>query len=166
MIWSLFLVTFCPSLTAGEQNSKQADVNTLNGAFETVMRVHYPTALGRIAIRMVPCPAVCVDAFSLVSKWEKLLSIQQRWISCDAGTACCADVKHRYTLADAEIMTFPLCSAVWAPTATMRAACLAVRTTSRWLLCLCWLPLHLSIKTPWRLSSYEPIRCILTSSSL
>ncbi|XP_068191489.1 membrane-associated phosphatidylinositol transfer protein 2-like [Antennarius striatus] len=52
---------------SGEQNSKQGDGNTLNGAFETVMRVHYPTALGRIAIRMVPCPAVCVDAFSLVS---------------------------------------------------------------------------------------------------
>ncbi|XP_047426001.1 membrane-associated phosphatidylinositol transfer protein 2-like isoform X7 [Mugil cephalus] len=52
---------------SGEQNNKQGDVNTLTGAFETVMRVHYPTALGRIAIRMVPCPAVCVDAFSLVS---------------------------------------------------------------------------------------------------
>uniref|UniRef100_A0A8C7Z9B1 Phosphatidylinositol transfer protein membrane associated 2 n=1 Tax=Oryzias sinensis TaxID=183150 RepID=A0A8C7Z9B1_9TELE len=48
-------------------HSKQADVNTLSGAFETVMRVHYPAALGRIAIRMVPCPAVCVEAFSLVS---------------------------------------------------------------------------------------------------
>ncbi|XP_041825629.1 membrane-associated phosphatidylinositol transfer protein 2-like [Melanotaenia boesemani] len=52
---------------SGEQNSKQGDVNTLSGAFETVMRVHYPAALSRIAIRMVPCPAVCVDAFSLVS---------------------------------------------------------------------------------------------------
>uniref|UniRef100_A0AAQ5Z4Z5 DDHD domain-containing protein n=1 Tax=Amphiprion ocellaris TaxID=80972 RepID=A0AAQ5Z4Z5_AMPOC len=52
---------------SGEQNNKQGDVNTLSGSFETVMRVHYPTALGRIAIRMVPCPAVCVDAFSLVS---------------------------------------------------------------------------------------------------
>ncbi|XP_069557682.1 membrane-associated phosphatidylinositol transfer protein 2-like isoform X1 [Brachyistius frenatus] len=52
---------------SGEQNSKQGDVNTLNGAFETVMRVHYPAALGRLAIRVVPCPAVCVDAFSLVS---------------------------------------------------------------------------------------------------
>uniref|UniRef100_A0A3Q2XER3 Phosphatidylinositol transfer protein, membrane-associated 2 n=2 Tax=Hippocampus comes TaxID=109280 RepID=A0A3Q2XER3_HIPCM len=31
------------------------------------MRVHYPTALGRVAIRTVPCPAVCVEAFSLVS---------------------------------------------------------------------------------------------------
>ncbi|XP_024113525.1 membrane-associated phosphatidylinositol transfer protein 2 isoform X1 [Oryzias melastigma] len=51
----------------GEQSSKQGDVNTLSGAFETVMRVHYPAALGRIAIRMVPCPAVCVEAFSLVS---------------------------------------------------------------------------------------------------
>ncbi|KAM7392431.1 hypothetical protein PAMA_007515 [Pampus argenteus] len=52
---------------SGEQNNKQGDVNTLSGAFETVMRVHYPAALGRLAIRMVPCPAVCVDAFSLVS---------------------------------------------------------------------------------------------------
>ncbi|XP_027880991.1 membrane-associated phosphatidylinositol transfer protein 2 isoform X2 [Xiphophorus couchianus] len=52
---------------SGEQNSKQGDVNTLSGAFETVMRVHYPAALGRLTVRMVPCPAVCVDAFSLVS---------------------------------------------------------------------------------------------------
>lgn len=52
---------------SGDQNSKQGDVNTLSGAFDTVMRVHYPTALGRIAIRTVPCPAICVEAFSLVS---------------------------------------------------------------------------------------------------
>ncbi|XP_060751666.1 membrane-associated phosphatidylinositol transfer protein 2 isoform X3 [Tachysurus vachellii] len=51
----------------GDQSSKQADVNTISSVFETVMRVHYPTALGRIAIRTVPCPAVCVEAFSLVS---------------------------------------------------------------------------------------------------
>uniref|UniRef100_A0A8C5FC83 DDHD domain-containing protein n=1 Tax=Gadus morhua TaxID=8049 RepID=A0A8C5FC83_GADMO len=51
----------------GEASSKQADVNTLSGAFEGVMRVHYPTALGRIALRLVPCPAVCAEAFSLVS---------------------------------------------------------------------------------------------------
>ncbi|XP_059395133.1 membrane-associated phosphatidylinositol transfer protein 2-like isoform X3 [Carassius carassius] len=52
---------------SGDQNSKQGDVNTISSAFEAVMRVHYPTALGRIAIRLVPCPAVCVEAFSLVS---------------------------------------------------------------------------------------------------
>ncbi|XP_062869720.1 membrane-associated phosphatidylinositol transfer protein 2 isoform X3 [Trichomycterus rosablanca] len=51
----------------GEQGGKQADVNTISSVFETVMRVHYPAALGRIAIRLVPCPAVCVEAFSLVS---------------------------------------------------------------------------------------------------
>ncbi|XP_029296006.1 membrane-associated phosphatidylinositol transfer protein 2-like isoform X2 [Cottoperca gobio] len=51
----------------GDQNSKQADVNTISTAFETVMRVHYPAALGRLAIRLVPCPAICAEAFSLVS---------------------------------------------------------------------------------------------------
>ncbi|XP_049433635.1 membrane-associated phosphatidylinositol transfer protein 2-like isoform X5 [Epinephelus fuscoguttatus] len=51
----------------GDQNSKQADVNTISSAFDTVMRVHYPAALGRIAIRLVPCPAICAEAFSLVS---------------------------------------------------------------------------------------------------
>ncbi|XP_035247617.1 membrane-associated phosphatidylinositol transfer protein 2-like isoform X1 [Anguilla anguilla] len=52
---------------AGDQSSKQGDVNTISTAFETVMRVHYPTALGRIAIRLVPCPAICAEPFSLVS---------------------------------------------------------------------------------------------------
>ncbi|XP_075955093.1 membrane-associated phosphatidylinositol transfer protein 2-like isoform X5 [Anarhichas minor] len=51
----------------GDQNSKQADVNTISTAFDTVMCVHYPAALGRIAIRLVPCPAICAEAFSLVS---------------------------------------------------------------------------------------------------
>ncbi|XP_034547430.1 membrane-associated phosphatidylinositol transfer protein 2-like isoform X2 [Notolabrus celidotus] len=51
----------------GDQNSKQADVNTISAVFDTVMRVHYPAALGRIAIRLVPCPAICAEAFSLVS---------------------------------------------------------------------------------------------------
>uniref|UniRef100_A0A3Q2QU40 Phosphatidylinositol transfer protein membrane associated 2 n=1 Tax=Fundulus heteroclitus TaxID=8078 RepID=A0A3Q2QU40_FUNHE len=51
----------------GDQSSKQADVNTISTAFDTVMRVHYPAALGHIAIRLVPCPAICAEAFSLVS---------------------------------------------------------------------------------------------------
>ncbi|XP_055018149.1 LOW QUALITY PROTEIN: membrane-associated phosphatidylinositol transfer protein 2-like [Boleophthalmus pectinirostris] len=51
----------------GEQSSKQADVNTISTAFDAVMRVHYPAALGRIAIRLVPCPPICADAFNLVS---------------------------------------------------------------------------------------------------
>ncbi|XP_044131644.1 membrane-associated phosphatidylinositol transfer protein 2 isoform X8 [Bufo gargarizans] len=51
----------------GDQNSKQGDVNTIKSVFDTVMRVHYPAALGHIAVRLVPCPAICAEAFSLVS---------------------------------------------------------------------------------------------------
>ncbi|XP_043923850.1 membrane-associated phosphatidylinositol transfer protein 2 isoform X2 [Protopterus annectens] len=52
---------------SGDQSSKQGDVNTIATAFDTVMRLHYPAALGHIAIRLVPCPAICSEAFSLVS---------------------------------------------------------------------------------------------------
>uniref|UniRef100_W5KNX2 Phosphatidylinositol transfer protein membrane associated 2 n=1 Tax=Astyanax mexicanus TaxID=7994 RepID=W5KNX2_ASTMX len=47
--------------------SKQGDVNTITSAFDTVMHVHYPSALGHVAIRLVPCPPICAEAFSLVS---------------------------------------------------------------------------------------------------
>ncbi|XP_067114789.1 LOW QUALITY PROTEIN: membrane-associated phosphatidylinositol transfer protein 2-like [Osmerus mordax] len=49
---------------AGRHGTAQAAMAT---AFETVMRVHYTAALGHIALRLVPCPAVCAEAFSLVS---------------------------------------------------------------------------------------------------
>nr|XP_008161751.1 membrane-associated phosphatidylinositol transfer protein 2 isoform X13 [Chrysemys picta bellii] len=52
---------------SGDQNSKQGDVNTITTVFDTVMRVHYPAALGHIALKLVPCPAICSEAFSLVS---------------------------------------------------------------------------------------------------
>ncbi|XP_074061578.1 membrane-associated phosphatidylinositol transfer protein 2 isoform X7 [Macrotis lagotis] len=52
---------------AGDQSSKQGDVNTITTAFDTVMRVHYPAALGRVTIKLVPCPPICSEAFSLVS---------------------------------------------------------------------------------------------------
>ncbi|XP_040203248.1 membrane-associated phosphatidylinositol transfer protein 2 isoform X12 [Rana temporaria] len=52
---------------SGDQSSKQGDVNTIKSVFDTVMRVHYPAALGHIAVRLVPCPAICSEAFSLVS---------------------------------------------------------------------------------------------------
>ncbi|KAM6165539.1 membrane-associated phosphatidylinositol transfer protein 2 isoform 2-T2 [Erethizon dorsatum] len=52
---------------AGDPSSKQGDTNTIANVFDTVMRVHYPSALGHLAIRLVPCPPVCADAFALVS---------------------------------------------------------------------------------------------------
>ncbi|XP_047416214.1 membrane-associated phosphatidylinositol transfer protein 2 isoform X5 [Sciurus carolinensis] len=51
----------------GDPSSKQGDANTIANVFDTVMRVHYPSALGHLAIRLVPCPPVCADAFALVS---------------------------------------------------------------------------------------------------
>lgn len=53
---------------AGDPSSKQGDTNTITNVFDTVMRVHYPSALGHLAIRLVPCPPICADAFALVSK--------------------------------------------------------------------------------------------------
>ncbi|XP_072443750.1 membrane-associated phosphatidylinositol transfer protein 2 isoform X4 [Chiloscyllium punctatum] len=52
---------------SGDQTSKQADVNTITSVFDTVMRVHFPAGLGHIAVKLVPCPAICSEVFSLVS---------------------------------------------------------------------------------------------------
>uniref|UniRef100_A0A8B9GAT4 Membrane-associated phosphatidylinositol transfer protein 3 n=1 Tax=Amazona collaria TaxID=241587 RepID=A0A8B9GAT4_9PSIT len=51
----------------GDHSSKLADINTFSSVFEKVTRAHFPAALGHILIRLVPCPAVCSAAFSLVS---------------------------------------------------------------------------------------------------
>ncbi|OXB79109.1 UNVERIFIED_CONTAM: hypothetical protein H355_005985 [Colinus virginianus] len=54
--------------TGGEdQSSKLADVSTFSSVFEKVTQAHFPAALGHILIRLVPCPAICAAAFSLVS---------------------------------------------------------------------------------------------------
>ncbi|XP_038615545.1 membrane-associated phosphatidylinositol transfer protein 3 isoform X1 [Tachyglossus aculeatus] len=51
----------------GDQTCKAADINTFSSVLEKVMRAHFPAALGHILIRFVPCPAICSEAFSLVS---------------------------------------------------------------------------------------------------
>ncbi|NXX27561.1 PITM1 protein, partial [Nicator chloris] len=52
----------------GEPGSKQADVQTLAATFDAVTRVHFPEALGHVALRLVPCPSICAAAYALVSK--------------------------------------------------------------------------------------------------
>lgn len=52
-----------------DASSKQADVQTLRLAFEAVTRVHFPEALGHVALRLVPCPPICAAAYALVSKY-------------------------------------------------------------------------------------------------
>ncbi|XP_029468259.1 membrane-associated phosphatidylinositol transfer protein 3 isoform X2 [Rhinatrema bivittatum] len=51
----------------GDQNCKAADINTFSSVFEKVTQAHFPASLGHVLIRLVPCPAVCSEAFSLVS---------------------------------------------------------------------------------------------------
>ncbi|NWS18716.1 PITM1 protein, partial [Pachyramphus minor] len=70
-IHALFLILHSGNILdqgAGEQGSKQADVQTLAATFDAVTRVHFPEALGHVALRLVPCPPICASAYTLVSK--------------------------------------------------------------------------------------------------
>uniref|UniRef100_A0A8C8SNH1 Phosphatidylinositol transfer protein membrane associated 1 n=1 Tax=Pelusios castaneus TaxID=367368 RepID=A0A8C8SNH1_9SAUR len=69
-IHALFLILHSGNILdqgAGEPGSKQADVQTLAAAFDAVARVHFPEALGHVALRLVPCPPICAAAYALVS---------------------------------------------------------------------------------------------------
>lgn len=47
--------------------AKKSDVTTLKGAFESVMRQHYPSLVGHIAIKLVSCPSVCTESLGILS---------------------------------------------------------------------------------------------------
>ncbi|KFR07516.1 Membrane-associated phosphatidylinositol transfer protein 1, partial [Nipponia nippon] len=75
-IHALFLILHSGNILdqgAGEPGSKQADVQTLAATFDAVTRVHFPEALGHVALRLVPCPPICAAAYALVSKygWQR-----------------------------------------------------------------------------------------------
>lgn len=53
---------------SGDLGAKAADVAILSTVLEKVGRAHFETAKHHIVIKLVPCPAVCAEAFSLVSK--------------------------------------------------------------------------------------------------
>ncbi|KAI5636155.1 phosphatidylinositol transfer protein domain-containing protein [Phthorimaea operculella] len=50
-----------------DMTAKKSDVTTFKGAFESVMRQHYPTLVGHIAIKLVSCPSICTDALGVLS---------------------------------------------------------------------------------------------------
>ncbi|XP_066552365.1 membrane-associated phosphatidylinositol transfer protein 3 isoform X2 [Amia ocellicauda] len=52
---------------SGDQSAKMTDVGMLSSVLEKVARVHFQAAADHVLIKLVPCPAVCADAFSLVS---------------------------------------------------------------------------------------------------
>ncbi|KAK4872443.1 hypothetical protein RN001_014472 [Aquatica leii] len=47
--------------------AKKSDATTFRGAFESVMRQHYPTLVGHIAIRLVSCPSICTEGLGILS---------------------------------------------------------------------------------------------------
>ncbi len=50
-----------------ETSVRKSDVTTFRGAFESVLRSHYPSLVGSIVIKCVPCPAVCTEALAVLS---------------------------------------------------------------------------------------------------
>lgn len=50
-----------------DMTAKKSDVTTFKGAFESVMRQHYPSLVGHIAIKLVSCPSVCTEALGVLS---------------------------------------------------------------------------------------------------
>uniref|UniRef100_A0A7N8WVZ9 Membrane-associated phosphatidylinositol transfer protein 3 n=1 Tax=Mastacembelus armatus TaxID=205130 RepID=A0A7N8WVZ9_9TELE len=51
----------------GDPGTKAGDVATLASVLEKVTRAHFQAAAEHVMIKLVPCPAVCAEAFSLVS---------------------------------------------------------------------------------------------------
>ncbi|KAF6724874.1 Membrane-associated phosphatidylinositol transfer protein 3 [Oryzias melastigma] len=51
----------------GDPSTKARDVATLASVLEKVTRAHFQAAAEHVMIKLVPCPAVCSEAFSLVS---------------------------------------------------------------------------------------------------
>ncbi|XP_054289278.1 protein retinal degeneration B isoform X3 [Macrosteles quadrilineatus] len=47
--------------------AKKSDITTFRGAFECVIRSHYPTLVGHIHIKLVSCPSICTDSLSVLS---------------------------------------------------------------------------------------------------
>lgn len=48
--------------------AKKSDVTTFRGAFESVLRQHYPSLISHIAIRLVSCPSICTEGLGILSR--------------------------------------------------------------------------------------------------
>ncbi|XP_076674034.1 retinal degeneration B isoform X4 [Andrena cerasifolii] len=47
--------------------AKKSDITTFKGAFESVMRQHYPSMVGHVSIKFVPCPSICTEGLGILS---------------------------------------------------------------------------------------------------
>ncbi|GAB6028613.1 hypothetical protein CHUAL_004450 [Chamberlinius hualienensis] len=53
--------------TASDYSTKKSDMATFRAAFNLVCKQHYPSMSGHVAIRLVACPQICLDAFGILS---------------------------------------------------------------------------------------------------
>ncbi|XP_066591659.1 protein retinal degeneration B isoform X3 [Prorops nasuta] len=47
--------------------AKKSDITTFRGAFESVMRQHYPSMVGHVSIKFVSCPPICTEGLGILS---------------------------------------------------------------------------------------------------
>uniref|UniRef100_H2Y8N0 DDHD domain-containing protein n=1 Tax=Ciona savignyi TaxID=51511 RepID=H2Y8N0_CIOSA len=52
----------------GLHSTKQSDVHTLQSTLEAVMKSYYKSVYGRLAVRLVSCPAICTEAYHLLQR--------------------------------------------------------------------------------------------------
>ncbi|KYN14107.1 Protein retinal degeneration B [Trachymyrmex cornetzi] len=47
--------------------AKKSDITTFRGAFESIMRQHYPSMVGHVSIKFVACPSICTEGLGILS---------------------------------------------------------------------------------------------------
>ncbi|XP_011708156.1 PREDICTED: protein retinal degeneration B isoform X2 [Wasmannia auropunctata] len=47
--------------------AKKSDITTFRGAFESIMRTHYPSMVGHVSIKFVSCPSICTEGLGILS---------------------------------------------------------------------------------------------------
>ncbi|XP_076344495.1 protein retinal degeneration B-like isoform X3 [Tachypleus tridentatus] len=65
----LIMVFHCGSVldTGTDPSSKKSDISTFRSTLENLVRQHYPMLVNHIAIRLIPCPAVCSEPLAVLS---------------------------------------------------------------------------------------------------
>ena len=55
--------------TGGEHTlSKHSDISTFKSTLLATIDAHYPAIQGHVAVRLVPCPAICSEALALLAR--------------------------------------------------------------------------------------------------
>lgn len=63
-----FELRFCVADANVDLTAKKSDITTFRGAFESVMRQHYPSMVGHVSVKFVACPSVCTEVLGILSR--------------------------------------------------------------------------------------------------